>query len=369
MQFKIERSALYKALSHCQSVVERRTTLPILSHILLDVEGVSVKITATDLELSIVETVSAEVAEPGRATVPAHLIHEIVRKMEEKGTIFVSFDKESHQLWLKCGASEFKLPCLPPEDFPVIQAGDLPCQFKVPSRLFLRLLERTRFAMSQDETRYFLNGIFLHPVEGKELRAVATDGHRLAMASMPLPEGASDFQGVIIPRKTVQEVIKLIAETPEDIRVAVSPTQICFSIRHAFLTSRLIDGNYPAYEEAIPMGNNQMMYLKVAPFAKAVDRVATISLDKLGGIHGILEQGKLILKATGEVAGSAQEEIAVEYTGEPVNLGFNARYILDITQQLTDEKAQFALSGDHGAMVIRPANDNTALYVLMPMSV
>lgn len=369
MQFTIERSALSKALSHCQSVVERRTTLPILSHILFDAEGVSVKITATDLELSIVETVSAEVSEPGRATVPAHLIHDIVRKMEEGGTISMSLDKASHQLLLSCGQSEFKLPCLPPEDFPVIQAGDLPSQFKVPSRLFLRLLERTRFAMSQDETRYFLNGIYLHPVDGKELRAVATDGHRLAMASMPLPEGAADFVGVIMPRKTVQEVIKLITETPEDIHVAVSSTQICFSIRHAFLTSRLIDGAYPEYEGAIPRGNNQMMYLKVAPFAQAVDRVATISLEKLGGIHGILEEGKLILKATGEIAGAAQEEIPVEYTGETINIGFNARYILDITQQLADEKAQFALGGDHCAMVIRPANDNTALYVLMPMSV
>ncbi len=367
MKLTIERNAFYKALGHCQSIVEKRTTLPILSHILLDAEGVSLKITATDLELSVVETVSAEVAQPGKATVPAQLIFEIVRKLKDGSRVELVLNEETHQLLINCDQSEFKLPCLPAEDFPTIQTGDLPCQFKVPSRLFLKLLERSRFAMSNDDMRHFLNGIYLHPIMDKELRAVATDGHRLAIVSMPLPEGAKDFTGVIIPRKTVNEVIKLISETPEDIHVAVSGTQICFSIRHAFLTSRLVDGTYPEYEGAIPTGNNKMIYINVQQFSKAVERVAAISLDKLVGIHGVLDGEKLTLRATGEISGDAQEELAVEYTGDPVKLGFNARYVLDITQHITDEKIQFALGGDYSTMVIRSANDNSALYLLMPM--
>ena len=369
MELTIEQNAFLKALSHGQSVVERRTTLPILSHVLMQADGVSLKLTTTDLELSIVETVSADITDPGKITVAVLLLHEIVRKFQDGSKVSIVLNKDTNQLIIASGNSEFKLPCLAPEEFPVIETGDLPHQFKLPAQQFRRLLERTRFAMSQDENRYFLNGVYLHPIENKELRAVATDGHRLAQASIPLPVEAKDMPGVIISRKTVNELLKVIGDMSEDITIALSNNQICCTIRNAYVTSRLVDGIYPDYTGAIPSGNSHVMTLAVKPFSQAVDRVATVSTDKVSGIKANLERGKMELTAANEHTGAAQEILDVDYSGESIDLGFNARYLLDITQQMNEETMQFILGDGDVPVIIRPVNDESALYVLMPMRV
>lgn len=368
MKLTIEKTAFQKALSHAHSVVERRTALPILSHLLLQAEGMTLKITSTDLEMSIVETVSATIQEPGKTTVPAHLLHEIVRKFKDGSQVELYHNKDKHQLEIASGRSDFRLPCLPAEDFPVINKTDLPFRFTLPSKAMRTLIERTRIAMSTEETRYFLNGIYLHATE-TELRAVATDGHRLARVSMPLPQAAKNMPGVIISRKTVNELSKLLADTQDDVEIALSENQVSMTVHNAVLTSRLIDGKYPDYEEAIPSHNDQLMHFKVREFSQAVDRVATISNDRFSEIKMRLEGNKVQFTAANEDSGRAEEEIEVDYNGRPIDIGFNSRYLMDVAQQIEGDEAQIALSDGNSPIIIRPTNDESSLFVLMPLRV
>lgn len=368
MKLTIEKNSFLKALGHAHSVVERRTALPILSHLLLQAEGMTLKLTSTDLELSIVENVSATILESGKTTVPAHLLYEIVRKFREGSQIELFHNKDKHQLEISCGRSEFKLPCLPPEDFPVINKNDLPFHFKLPAKAMRTLIERTRIAMSTEETRYFLNGIYMHATE-TELRAVATDGHRLARVSLPLPESAKGMPGVIVSRKTVNELYKLLTDTQDDVEIAVSENQISITVHNAVLTSRLIDGKYPDYEEAIPSGNDQLMHFKVREFSQAVDRVATISSDRFSEIKMRLEGNRVQFSAANEDSGRAEEEIEVDYSGRNIDIGFNSRYLMDVAQQIETDEAQIALSDGNSPIIIRPMNDDSSLFVLMPLRV
>lgn len=368
MKLTIEKTAFQKALSHAHSVVERRTALPILSHILLQAEGMNVKLTSTDLELSIVETVSATIQDPGKTTVAAHLLYEIVRKFRDGSQIQLYHNKDTHQLEVSSGKSEFRLPCLPAEDFPVINKGDLPHTFKISAKTFRTMIERTRIAMSTEETRYFLNGIYLH-TEDKEMRAVATDGHRLARYAFEAPAGSEGMPGVIVSRKTVNELYKVLADTQEDIQVSVSENQIAFNIHNAVITSRLIDGKFPNYVDAIPFKNDQMMHFKVKTFSQAVDRVATISSDRFSEIKLKLEQNKIQLSAANEDSGRAEEELEVDYDGRNIDIGFNSRYLIDVAQQIDTDEAQIAFSDGNSPIIIRPTAGDDSLFVLMPLRV
>jgi DNA polymerase-3 subunit beta len=369
MKLAIERNHFLTALNHSQGVVEKRTTLPILSHIMLHAEGVNLKLTSTDLEVSLIETVSADIKEPGKATVPAHLLHDIVRKLRDGSKVELELNKTTNQLHVSSGRSEFKLPCLPAEDFPAINSGEFPHTFTLPARSLRHLIEGTKFAMSTEETRYFLNGIYLHVVDGKELRAVATDGHRLAQISIPLPEGAQDMPGVIISRKTVNEISKITTDIQDDVRISLSATQISFIAHNANLTARLIDGKYPDYTGAIPRNNTNSVMLKIKPFSQAVDRVATLANDLISGIKIDIENGKMMLSAVNEDAGAANEEIEVEYNGDRVNIGFNSKYLLDVAQQISGDEARVEMLDNTSPIIVRPLNDESTLYVLMPMRV
>lgn len=367
MKLTIEKNAFQKALGHANSVVERRTALPILSHILLQAEGMTLRMTSTDLELSIVETVSATIQEPGKTTVPAHLLYEIVRKFRDGAQIEIYHNKSTHQLEISSNKSQFRLPCLPPEDFPLINKSDLPYHFKIPAKTMRTMIERARIAMSTEETRYFLNGIYLHVSNETEMRAVATDGHRLAQYSMRMPEGAKGMPGVIIARKTVNELYKVLADVQEDIQVGVSENQISFTIHNAVLTSRLIDGQFPDYEEAIPSHNDQLMHFKVKPFSQAVDRVATISNERFSGIKLKLEPNKVQLFAANGDSSRAEEELEVDYAGRNIDIDFNSRYLIDVAQQIDTDEAQIALSDGDSPIIIRPTSDDSSLFVLMPL--
>ncbi|MGB0935273.1 MAG: DNA polymerase III subunit beta [Alphaproteobacteria bacterium] len=371
MKVSIERNAFLKALNHCHSIVERRTTLPILSHVLLNAEGMSLKLNATDLELSVIETVSATVVEPGRSTVSAHLLHEIVKKFRDGSKVELSMNKDTNQIEVSCGKSKFQLPFLPPEDFPIIKTTDSEFNFSLPPKTLKRLFDKTRIAMATEETRYFLCGVYLHTFEDRELRAAATDGHRLARVSVSLPEGARGMPGIIISRKTVNEFSKILTETNDDIQVGVSETQITFTMQNAQLVSRLIDGQYPNYEDAIPddTTNSRTMHVKVKPFFQAVDRVATIANDQFSGIKLSVDDNRLTLSAINEESGQAREEIEVDYSSPEVTIGFSSRYLMDVTQQLDQDEAQLAFADNDSPIVIRPCNDDTSLFVLMPLRV
>lgn len=372
MRLVIERSELLRALGHVASVVERRTTIPILSNVLLKASGQTLELKATDLEREVIEQVKAEVGTPGAVTVPAHMLHDIVRKLGDGTQIDIRRDPEKERLTLAAGTARFALQTLGPEDFPDLNAGDLGHTFELAAGDLKRLIDKTKFAISTEETRYYLNGIFFHCAEsGKQsmLRAVATDGHRLAQAELTRPSGANGMPGVIIPRKTVHELHRLLEESAETVSVAVSASKVRFEIGSVTLTSKLIDGTFPDYGRVIPQNNDKEMVVENATFMTAVDRVSTIASERGRAVKLNIAKDKLTLSVNNPEGGSATEEVAVKYQAAPLEIGFNARYLLDIAGQLTGDEARFLLADPGSPTMIRGGGDESSLYVLMPMRV
>jgi len=372
MKFTIERAALLKSLGHVQSVVERRNTIPILSNVKMEAGNGSLSLNATDMDLDIVEHIAAEVSDAGTITAPAHTLYEIVRKLPDGAQVEFDGNVDGGQMTLRAGRSRFTLSCLPIEDFPVLDEGMLPHSFSLSADDMRVLIDRTRFAISTEETRYYLNGIYIHGAQrdGVDvLRAVATDGHRLASVEVPLPDSAKGMPGVIVPRKTVTELRKLIDETSDDVTVSLSETKIRFAFGDAVLTSKLIDGTFPDYERVIPTGNDKDMEVERKVFADAVDRVSAISTEKSRAVKLTLSKGTLVLSASSPDAGSATEELEVTYDGGDLEVGFNSRYLLDITQQIEGDQAHFILADAASPTIVREVGDSSALYVLMPMRV
>ncbi len=370
MRVTIERSAFLKALTHVQSVVERRNTIPILSNVLLQAAQGRLKLTATDLDIEIVESVPADVGRGGAATVPAHMLYDIVRKLPDGAQLELEYAKDGQRVSIFAGRSRFSLQALPHEDFPDLAAGEFPNSFAVTAADLLGLIEKTRFAISSEETRYYLNGIYLHEVSaGALLRAVATDGHRLAQAQIARPEGAKGMPGVIVPRKTVLEVVKLFEGMDGAVDVALSAAKIRFSAGDLVLTSKLIDGTFPDYERVIPRNNDKKLMLDTASFAAAVDRVSTISMEKSRAVKLQIGGNKVVLAVNNPDSGSAEEEVVCDYDAEAIDIGFNARYLMDVAGQMKSDRMEFHLADAGSPTIIRDPADEQALYVLMPMRV
>jgi DNA polymerase-3 subunit beta len=377
MKLTIERAALLKALAHAQSVVERRNTIPILSNVLLEAAPGGLALTATDMDLAIAEQTGADVAMPGATTVSVHTLYDIVRKLPDGAQVEMATGEaeggDSGALSLRGGRSRFRLPTLPRDDFPMLgDNAELPHAFTVPAAEMKALIDRTRFAISTEETRYYLNGIYLHAANGSaegSLRAVATDGHRLARAETALPAGAAGMPGVIVPRKTVGELYKLVQDATDPVAVNLSDTKIRFALDSVVLTSKLIDGTFPDYERVIPANNDKMMEVDCKEFAAAVDRCATIAAEKSRAVKLSLKKNSLTVSASSPENGTASEELEVDYKGGALEIGFNARYLMDICQQVTEGRARFALADAASPTIIRDAENDQALYVLMPMRV
>ena len=372
MKLTIEQAAFLKSLGHVQSVVERRNTILILSNVKMEAGDNRLRLNATDLDLDVIESVEAEVGTPGATTAPAHTLYDIVRKLPAGSQIEIEQGGEDGHLILVSGRSRFSLACLPPEDYPVMAGGDLPHAFRLAAADLRTLVDRTRFAISTEETRYYLNGVYLHAAQrdGVDvLRAVATDGHRLASVEVPLPEGAAGMPGIIVPRKTVNELCKLIEETTAEIIVSLSETVVRFAFDDAALTSKVIDGTFPDYQRVIPTGNDKEMEVDRRQLAEAVDRVCAISSDKSRAVKLSLSGGNLVLSASSPENGTATEELEVTYSGENIEIGFNSRYLLDITQQIEGDNARLAMADATSPTILREAGDGGALYVLMPMRV
>jgi DNA polymerase-3 subunit beta len=375
MKATIERATLLRCLSHVQSVVERRNTIPILSNVLIDAsDGTSVRVMATDLDLQVVETMAASsIDQPGAITVSAHLLFDIARKLPEGSQ--VSLTTNDNRLEVKAGRSNFKLPTLPRDDFPVIVEGDLPTSFEIPARMLAELIDRTRFAISTEETRYYLNGIFLHVTDEDEplLKAAATDGHRLARFTLPRPEGAAGMPDVIVPRKAVGELRKLLEEALDgNVLVDLSASKIRFTLGGeggVVLTSKLIDGTFPDYSRVIPTANDKLLKVDPKLFFSGVDRVATIATEKTRAVKIGLDNDRVTLSVTSPDNGTAAEELAAEYRAEGLEIGFNANYLKDILGQIDSDTVELHLADAGAPTLIRENESARALYVLMPMRV
>ncbi len=372
MKLVIERAVLLKALAPIQSVVERRGTIPILANVKLDATGSGLSLTATDMDIAIVETIKAEVSEKGSTTVPAHMFYEIVRKLPDGSNIQLAQTDKGGKLTITAGQSKFSLASLAIDDFPVMAEGDLAHSFSISPAECKALLEKTRFAISTEETRYYLNGVYLQADNHKGaavLRAVATDGHRLARMEVGLPEGAEQIPGVIIPRKTVSELYKLVEEGAEKVEIALSESKIRFKVGEAVLVSKLIDGTFPDYERVIPTANDKVMEVDGKAFSNAVDRVSVITSEKSRGIKLAVSGSKINLSANSSEQGTATEELSVSYGADPVEIGFNSRYLLDMMAQVEGETAQFVFADSNSPTIVRDPADVGALYVIMPMRV
>jgi DNA polymerase III subunit beta len=370
MRVTIERSLFLKALNHVQSVVERRNTIPILSNVLVQADGQHVKLTATDLDIEIVESVAADVGRKGAVTVPAHMLYDIVRKLPDGAQLELEQTGEQGRVMVFAGKSRFTLQALPPDDFPDLAQGEMGNTFMLLAADLRGLIEKTRFAISTEETRYYLNGIYLHEVaKDGMLRAVATDGHRLAQAQIPLPKGAKGMPGVIVPRKTVLDVAKLLEMESGEVEVSLSSSKIKFVVGDLVLTSKLIDGTFPDYERVIPRNNDKVLAMDSRSFAQAVDRVSTISMEKGRAVKLAITPGKLTLSVNNPDSGSAEEEMPVEYGSEPIDIGFNARYLLDVAGQVKADSMTMHLADAGSPTIVRDPADDQALFVLMPMRV
>tara|TARA_R110001583_G_scaffold189565_1_gene353023 strand:+ start:262426 stop:263676 length:1251 start_codon:yes stop_codon:yes gene_type:complete len=372
MKISIERGTLLKAVGQAQSVVERRNTIPILANVLIEAEGDMVSFRATDLDIEVVDKCNAMVERAGATTVSAVMLHEIVRKLPDGAMVQLTDDGTNGRLTVEAGRSNFSLATLPKEDFPMMASSEYDSNFAIPAPVLRRLFDKSKFAISTEETRYYLNGVFMHIADsenGKSLRCVATDGHRLARIDAVLPDGAAEMPGVIVPRKTVGELRKLLDDDDMTIAVSVSEAKVRFATPEITLTSKVIDGTFPDYTRVIPVGNTRKLEVDAADFAKAVDRVATVSSERSRAVKLTLEEDKLILSVNAPDSGAAEEELAVAYNDERLEIGFNAKYLLEIASQVDRENAVFLFNSSGDPTLMREGNDTSAVYVVMPMRV
>tara|TARA_B100000941_G_scaffold286016_1_gene258914 strand:- start:2389 stop:3516 length:1128 start_codon:yes stop_codon:yes gene_type:complete len=375
MEAILQKNQFLKALTHVQNVVERRNTIPILANILIIAEGVGLKLIATDLDIELIEEIDAKIEKGGSLTAPAHLVYDIIRKLPDSSEITLSKDDSQDHLTIRSGKSNFKLQTLPRADFPEISDNEFSHAFTIVSGELYRLIEKTRFAISNEETRYYLNGIYFHESKPTDedklstLRTVSTDGHRLAQAELTLPEGALGMPGIIIPRKTIAEIQKLTLENDGDVEVKISENKLKFVFNSIEVTSKVIDGTFPDYQRVIPFQNNKIMSVKTSILTNAVDRVATLSSERGRAVKLSLKDNSLTLSVTSPEAGTAIEEISVDFKGDDFEIGFNSKYLLDILSQLSGDSVKLLFSEPNSPCLVLDPSDEATLYVLMPMRV
>ena len=373
MKLVVERSALMKTLAHAYSVVERRSTIPVLSNIRLEADGQSLKVTATDMDLEVVQVLPAAMSVPGTTTAPAHLFHDICRKLPDGSEISLDRNDETGRLSVHCGAIQFEFAILPPEDFPLMTATPYSHSFSLPAAEMRRLLDRSRFAALVEGARMHLQGIYFHTTvneeEGAVLRAVATDGHRLARVDTDQPEGAEGMPEIIVPNKTISVLRSMIDEAEDDIVVEVADRKVSFRFGAITMTSKLLDGTFPNYEMVIPANNNRNLEVSTNTFVKAADRMSVISMDKGRPIKLAIESDRMVLSASNLEGVTGEEDLAVSYEGPPMEIGFNSRYISEMAQHFDGEVLRILMAEESSPAIVRDAGDDRTLYVLMPLRV
>ncbi|MFT0624756.1 DNA polymerase III subunit beta [Ectopseudomonas guguanensis] len=365
MHFTIQREALLKPLQLVAGVVERRQTLPVLSNVLLVVEGQQLSLTGTDLEVELVGRVALEdTAEPGEITVPARKLMDICKSLPSDALIDIRVDDQ--KLLVKAGRSRFTLSTLPANDFPTVEEGPGSLTFNLPQAKLRRLIERTSFAMAQQDVRYYLNGMLLE-VQSGMLRAVATDGHRLAMCSMEAAIQQDGKHQVIVPRKGILELARLLTEQDAEVAIVLGQHHIRANTGEFTFTSKLVDGKFPDYERVLPRGGDKLVLADRQGLREAFSRTAILSNEKYRGIRLTLAAGLLKIQANNPEQEEAEEEIVVDYNGGGLEIGFNVSYLLDVLGVMGTEQVRLILSDSNSSALLQEADNDDSAYVVMPM--
>ena len=375
MEIKANSSDLLKALNHIHGIVEVRHTLPILSNIVLSAENNELSLSSTNLDIYCSDKIDAEIVNSGEISVPAITFFEIVKRLPSGSDVILSISDEDTELILKCGRSKFNLSTLKTEDFPILSDKDLSTNFVISADELSRMIDKTKFAISNEETRYYLNGIFFHKAESnsiKFLRAVATDGHRLAQYDIPLPQGAEEITGIIIPKKTVFELRKVLDDADGDVSVSLNENKIKFSFNNLKIISKVIDGTFPDYTKVIPQNNDKKFKTNNSELKNAIDRVSAVAINeetKSKAIKLTIDNNKLNLSVESQSKGSAKEEIDISYSNEKVDIGFNSRYLLDICNEVDGDEIDVNLLDSISPAIILDKTDENLFFVLMPMRI
>ena len=375
MEFKINSTDLLKALSHIHGIVEVRHTLPILSNIILEAKDDKLILSSTNLDIYCSDKIKAEVLQSGEVSVSAVTFFEIIKRLPSGSEVLMIMDEGENEIRLTCGRSKFNLSTLKTDDFPIISDSDLSTNFVLSADELIRIIDKTKFAVSNEETRYYLNGIFLHKAERNSiqfLRAVATDGHRLAQYDIPLPQGAEDITGIIIPKKTIYELRKVLDDANGDVSVSLNENKIKFSFNDLKVVSKVIDGTFPDYTKVIPQKNDKNFKTNNFDLKNAIDRVSAVAANeesKSKAIKFCIENNSLSLSVESQSKGSANEMIDVNYSGDKVDIGFNSKYIIDICNEVDGDEISISLSDSISPAIILDKTDENLFFVLMPMRI
>jgi DNA polymerase III subunit beta len=371
MKFIVTKPIIYKTLSHLQSIVNKKNTLPILSNILIEAENNLLTLSSTDMDISITETINCNIVESGSTTLNAQIMFDIIKKLPDTSEVeFISND--SKILTIRSNVSKFSLSCLPKDEFPIIETKSDGKKFTIKSQIIFNLIDKTKFAISNEETRYFLNGLYFNVSPNgtsSVLTFVGTDGHRLATNSYKYNQVISEVPGVIIPKKTINELSKLLSENSNDLEIEISSNKIIFYIENLILISKLIDGNFPDYSRVIPKNNNNKLIVNRLNLLSAVDRVSTIANEKSPSIKFKVFKNLINLSTINTENSTATEDIEAEYEGTEIEIGFNARYIMDMLDNLQGEQIKLFFNDNSTPIIAQENTSSELIYVLMPMRV
>jgi DNA polymerase III subunit beta len=368
MKFNVNQQDLQQALNYCQGVIEKRSTLPILSNILLDAGNSKLTITATDLDLIFIHQINnIEVLEEGKTTTTSSTMYDIVRKFSSGKKINLSLTDVS-KLHLESEKSIFNLNCLPPSDFPLTDENFNENEFLINSKKLLKLLNKCKFSVSNDETRHYLSGIYFHQTEVEDknyLTAVATDSHRMSISKIRLEEKIN-FEPIILPKKTIFQLSSLLDNYDGDVRISNIKSKIKFELNNSILISKLIDGKFPNYIQVIPKNNQKKLEIDLKLFLGSVDRVASVSLDKKDGVKFNLTKDTLNLTVNNTNSGDGNETLSVKFEHD-LEISFNSRYLIDVASQLDSEKIEIYFNDTGSPALIKDPSDMNSIYVVMPM--
>jgi len=368
MKFSVNQQDLQQALNYCQGVIEKRSTLPILSNILLDVKDTKLTITATDLDLIFIHQINnIEVIKEGKITTTSSIMYDIVRKFSSGKKINLTLN-ESDKLHLESEKSVFNLNCISASEFPVTDENFNENEFLIKSKKLLKLLNKCKFSVSNDETRHYLSGIYFHQTEVEDknfLTAVATDSHRMSISKIKL-DNKINFDPIILPKKTIFQLCSLLESYDGDVKISNLKSKIKFELSNSILISKLIDGKFPNYIQVIPKNNQKKLEIDLKIFLNSVDRVASVSLDKKDGVKFNLSKDTLNLSVNNTNSGDGKETLTVKFDHN-LEISFNSRYLIDVASQLDGEKIEIFLNDTSSPALVKDPSDFDSIFVVMPM--